>query len=574
MWTRARACFDFRFANEELETAFKESLDLPLLRTGTALCVCVPLSSLVIIVPSMLQESARHENTFTWQVGDPRTFYFSQIGGQFFLLLACSIIGGVRLRFAWLLRLNVEALVMAVCLTAILSSLWGGAWHVAVIFGQEPAMVWAEDTSGSEEFMVRYLTFTLTVCCLYLPIRIHVLWILHITATSGFVMMLAAAGSPAPSHVPDNLAFLVLFMIFSYQGARRNERFARERFLATHGLRKSQIQIQEQDVELSESLALARAMRSAAHVFCDIVVTLGHDGKVSGSIVALNSFFGTPMEGQLFANHVAADYQEPFAGLLKRASDTRVPQCMPVKLMVKYGRGDAQLFVVHTESKHAPWLLGIRNDEAAGAAGAPAPDAAGLADLDAAMPMVRSFDREREKDSPLSPVAPEFPQSEISFVLTTTTVQRSSLDAGTQTQAMDMHNRETREIGVATKMVWSDSAFVCMSCMKPPRLPGFVPRISAIRRRRRRSRSATANSECSSSSSEQVSRVSGESAPDWHQDLGDDFFLPSLLLLQDKMNEANADFDFESAPGEGGISESYSEIKPVCRSKARIMASV
>merc|ERR1740129_975503 len=137
----------------------------------------------------------------------------------------------------------------------------GNRWTLPVFFGTHPDKVWVGDARSASRSTALVLDMAITAVCLYLPIRSYMLPIMLVSGIVTYIVMLLIAPTPFDyyTHVRSTAALLVL-AIFAYQGARRNEKMVRQKWLADRTVENQRTQIQQQHAQVQGSLSLAESM--------------------------------------------------------------------------------------------------------------------------------------------------------------------------------------------------------------------------------------------------------------------------------------------------------------------------
>jgi len=349
---------DLRFSKKADEAAYKAMCELTLLRSASVACVVGLVVCLVPVSFTFFREIWREDDPFRWQVGDSRTLAYSATLGFVSMLLALLILLSLRQCFGLRRLWDWEAICLITFATSFAFYPFTYPAIASTMFGEDPVTVWAysPDLQLSEKHMLLTMDVALTAVYLYVPVRVHTLWIVPVCLLSTFAAYLFAVGFPNPISHASNFSMLVPLLLFSYQGRRRDEQHSRERWIAIQGLEESKVRETEQS-------SLARGMQSVAEILFDFVVTLGEDSRVLGSNKRRDLHFGTGLEGRLFADVVSASDQDRFDVCLSQASSLHSPQSVPVMLEPRGGPRAAQLLIVDTGRQHPRWLVGVRLDE-------------------------------------------------------------------------------------------------------------------------------------------------------------------------------------------------------------------
>jgi len=511
---RVLRSLDQRFKDASQERSFKESLEKQLLHNSLVLAGCFQFYAAVYLIPLLATVLSNADYPFKSEMSDPRTvhfsFYFAVIG----FLVSFQCLAMVRLKTQRLRAFDFERLAMFAILFLLVGLPHAMPWTLASSLNKDPVLVWqiepncAASTTLSPTQALVYMDAVITLVSLLLPIRTVTICILPISSIFSYVVMLAYSG-----HLDANFVIMIcMFAFFSFAGTWRLEQDRRRKWVAEEDLLKSLARVRTQDVELSESSLFANGMQRVAEVLCDFVIKLDADFRAWGGNGALESFCGFAVDGELFAELLNVTCRERFHALCKSAVEIHMPLCMPVTLQHRFGRREGQLLVLYTGGQTSPWLLGLRVDDAAGVP--PSPHYEHEA-LQVPLPVVVGATAYSERDRSLlgsldlsistDPRQLSGPwrlaataDSEdgsflgsLDFSVSEAPERRRRISSswnssvGTQTESMP-----SSEVGVATTMIWRQSAFHCTCCMKPP-LPSVMrqPPRTAGRSSRRSSRS-------------------------------------------------------------------------------------
>jgi len=343
---------DLRFPCVADEAAFKQSCHKqflwPLICAGSGAFV-----SLGLFFPRVyFDECHRQDAPFQWGANDPRTLYFATSFGT--MVLCISLVAACttdlctgRLGFiSWEHVTAVLATIMVLALYCI------SAWHAATVFGMETEKVWLHYTGHSEMLTVLAQVAVVTACCMYMPIRSCVLWVVNLTAGLSQPLCVMLLGTTYPQAILRVVSLAMCMHLMQFQGARRHERQRRDKWLA---LRR----VEEQSTELENAAMLARALQSMAGTLSDTILMLTSDLVVMDACDSYEAYFGKRVAGCKFTELLGDADRARFKELLKEASRVQVMQSMPAGLNLQFGTLTVQLCMLDTGGRLPKFIIGL-----------------------------------------------------------------------------------------------------------------------------------------------------------------------------------------------------------------------
>eukprot|EP00443_Scrippsiella_acuminata_P064674 CAMPEP_0115384128 /NCGR_PEP_ID=MMETSP0271-20121206/6947_1 /TAXON_ID=71861 /ORGANISM="Scrippsiella trochoidea, Strain CCMP3099" /LENGTH=476 /DNA_ID=CAMNT_0002807471 /DNA_START=126 /DNA_END=1553 /DNA_ORIENTATION=+ len=209
------------------------------------------------------------------------------------------------------------------------------AWHVASIYGEDPAEVWLHDLDGAQMNDVVIKIVVVSAVCLYIPVRTCVLWIVPTLASISHICASAYIQPHQSSLHLQAQCFMFFVFIFSVHGAMRNEKHVRERWLA---------------------IKRADQQESVAGAFRTVDCIIGPDTR-------LDAFFGKCVSGKKLSELIVVDDQARFLDTLLAATQSNEIQSVPVTLDLAFATIQVQLIVVDTQTQASHYLVGLHSVE-------------------------------------------------------------------------------------------------------------------------------------------------------------------------------------------------------------------
>mmetsp|Transcript_86310 Transcript_86310/g.217511 ORF Transcript_86310/g.217511 Transcript_86310/m.217511 type:complete len:840 (+) Transcript_86310:76-2595(+) len=347
---------DLRFSCAENEVAFKASIENQLLRPLIIAAFLGKLGVLASFVPNYMAERSRSDSPFQWELMDPRFLFFAVSGFTMILALLVNILAIARLVYGLFSSWSWEHIAAGVgvyvtCALFLLSS-----WHSSRLVGADPEKVWMHETRSSEMLTILSLVAQVMAVCMYMPIRVCILWIVPACASLVYIVVIALVGSPFPASMYKIALGLPAMCFFCYQGARRHERHIREKWLAMQ-------RIEEQDTELEDRASLARAFHEVAGTLCDIVVILRPDLTITDADTTHQAFFGQAINGHPFSGMLIEADRPRFEKALQEASESQSLQSLPASLDLPFATLCVQLVLVDTRGGNKRYLVGLHSVE-------------------------------------------------------------------------------------------------------------------------------------------------------------------------------------------------------------------
>lgn len=341
---------DLRFHQDEKEATFKKSLEPDLLRFGSVggLAGCLWALLCLVVRYGVESRASGEASPIELAADDPRTWYFVVL-----LTVAASFGGGgacllLRRRRGCLQVLDLEAIAMWTFLVGILLFQIGNRCVVAYLLGSRPQEVWLSgDARADESCSSIFAGGAVVYTGLFVPIRSHLLWALPAFTLGPAVVIRAAWGSPFHEAFPADLILVSLTSIAAVCCAWRNEQRSRSMWDATWYSQTS-----------PDNQTFASRMEDVAEALCDGVIKLDGRMRVWHASQKVENFFGSPVEGMLFTELLAAEDRGVFEALA-RESSTELPTFSPV------AKRQAMLLVVNTGQDLPRYLVGIKRERPA-----------------------------------------------------------------------------------------------------------------------------------------------------------------------------------------------------------------
>mmetsp|Transcript_99284 Transcript_99284/g.286480 ORF Transcript_99284/g.286480 Transcript_99284/m.286480 type:complete len:860 (+) Transcript_99284:103-2682(+) len=274
-------------------------------------------------------------------------------------------------------------LLLSSCMFAIVAScvkLWTGKWNVVtgeflvllislaitcrVCIGRQSNLQhWSERFADLERLhsddtnSLLSLDCTVTVVALSSSLRAHRFIFCVLSMWAAWVTTVSMWGTVTKNGLSFTLAVLAMIFGFSVWGSSRFERFIR-------GEWRQKRRLLEQEQQLNVQSALASSMQSIAERLCDLVVWLDADLLVVSNAVPVNSFFGRTIFGEAFADVILESDRERLSHALERASETQVPECLPVTLLGGAAQ-NVHLLITSTGATCPKYLIGVSVEQSA-----------------------------------------------------------------------------------------------------------------------------------------------------------------------------------------------------------------
>ena len=342
-WARS---VDLRFSHKEREAQFLHDQIPKLVRNGTILTTISLVACFAVWAPIFWSESQRQDNPFRLDAADPRTFVF------FMLLALCAstiiFLGPVVLRHkgfktAW----PWERLFMLPA--TLISSLhhFTDFWYVPLLYGLNPEGFWGvSDVRDSEMRGCITSIMQITAICMFMPIRVHVIWVVAAGSWVSYACFNMFMPSPFPDSSLANVGKFLILAVIACWSHYQQEKQIREKWVAQQDVLKSQ-----------GNMALLRGTH-------DIIIKLRQNLTITDSSAREASFLGQDMEGKLFTDLLSQqDDRDRFLKLLEQVAsqETQIPLSIQVSLVRNIGPMDVTLMVVSTGLQDPLYLIGIQS---------------------------------------------------------------------------------------------------------------------------------------------------------------------------------------------------------------------
>jgi len=311
---------------------------------------------LLFVFPIYNKEKGRDDVAFNWEGHDPRTSLLVCWLVLFGMCASIAIFSTLIMKGKMPHRRDgLEFSSVFLCWTSILCMIFYNPWSIAGAYGKEPGTVWASEMRGVEGSNLLAIDFVVTAVSLFIPIRVSMVWIIHLSVVLLLPARTVAFGSPFPDDSANRISIMIALTSFAYCGVWRNERSARIQWLSIQTqqgiVQEREIELSQQQIELEESSALARGMQSVLGGLCDVIFKLDSSSKVVGTNTACDYVFGCAMEGQVLTNAFVDDgCVLRFTSLLERASSSGLLQTMNATMCQQHTMQktcfDVQLFAV------------------------------------------------------------------------------------------------------------------------------------------------------------------------------------------------------------------------------------
>jgi len=323
----ARFCkkIDQRFpASDEYE--FKQSLE-------PSLACPIYVAAVVSLASSFWSQ---------WSLGididyaDP-LLLFRACKNMFMALLAISIVISVALR-GWIARrlcpINLEFLVVVVCIMGMTLNIIAASWYSAQLFGRDPIQTFGTEVGSAEINICLLTTIITTFCCLVMPIRTHLSCPLAIWGICIFYASTLATSSPYPGNIPYLMCCLCCVSGFSVFGGYRNESHIRNEWLGQRKIEKTT------DVSEKQRQAFSHLLNR----MCDCLLHLGSDFEITNPCPNLAAMLfrtnGKPLQGSRFCDCLASedDCERFVAALRSDISQAESSGIVPLHLRDAHSR--------------------------------------------------------------------------------------------------------------------------------------------------------------------------------------------------------------------------------------------
>jgi len=231
-FARCTAKLDLRFPCSQAEAAFKANYERQLVRTSIIVgCVYICVIAFTIIPPILATAS------------------FCSVWACFIVLVAVYVALGTAFVFwQWFLCLNWELFSVMVVVVSLVMLPFVSCWYMPKVFGYGHHTVLGDPEMSMVLTMVTILSVNFNLS----PIRSCVLWMPVVCANMTFVLAVLIAGSQVPEQVPKNFAILLILSVLGWWSAWRYEVHIREKWITRQELRKSQVVVDEQRLDIHE----------------------------------------------------------------------------------------------------------------------------------------------------------------------------------------------------------------------------------------------------------------------------------------------------------------------------------
>lgn len=193
----------------------------------------------------------------------------------------------------WLLPVNLECLVVTVACIGLTLLIGGGDWYTATYLGFDPYEQFGRDVSVSDFFILVYVNATSAACCLVMPVRSHLSWIVPTWGSCLFCAMTLIISSPHPRSLPIVWFSLCGLNALSVLGGVRNEARLRE-------------VVKQQGISEKQRQAFSHVLNR----FCDCLLQLGSDFTIMGPSQSFAAMLFlthvTTLQGTCFCDHFAS----------------------------------------------------------------------------------------------------------------------------------------------------------------------------------------------------------------------------------------------------------------------------
>eukprot|EP00928_Gymnodinium_smaydae_P073296 TRINITY_DN5652_c0_g1_i2.p1 TRINITY_DN5652_c0_g1~~TRINITY_DN5652_c0_g1_i2.p1 ORF type:complete len:628 (-),score=60.37 TRINITY_DN5652_c0_g1_i2:173-1951(-) len=300
---------DIRFADPQMEASFMQQAERSLMLSSgvVSMSLVAGYFSWILTFLSEEDDSDVPLELFSAFNDDPRRFVFWVYTlGIFVAPTIVSICVGFRLAFKRCSFLNVEYLMVAIITIPCLILPWANQWSAALLYGQDPNEVWAT-LPPAECIVVLAIEVLTTTICHHVPIRMVLKWIPPVCGFISFTVSMFYVGPQFPELRSTYMFLLSCSTISALTGAKRNERIARQEFLAQGQVSTKQNQLERQHKSVSRILDR----------LCDGLVQLGHDFTILEPSARLGALLlhkdWRRMEGSCFCDYIgSAEESESF----------------------------------------------------------------------------------------------------------------------------------------------------------------------------------------------------------------------------------------------------------------------
>jgi len=141
------------------------------------------------------------------------------------------------------------------CLIAL--SVWAAAmafggfdWYRAKLFGSDPQEIFDHDVEGSEAGLLLTLCVATVFCCLVVPIRSHLSWMLVAWNVCLYCGVTLAVSSPHPSKVPNYMALVCVLSAMSVLGGFRHAAQLRKEWMSAQKLTETLAAVEDLDATI------------------------------------------------------------------------------------------------------------------------------------------------------------------------------------------------------------------------------------------------------------------------------------------------------------------------------------
>jgi len=209
-------------------------------------------------------------------------------------------------------RVDLELVVVICVLAASPVILIGGRWHAASLFNRDPYEVFGALAASTESVNIMIVTGITTVCCVAVPIRSHLSWVLPTWAVCIFCALTMATSSPHPGALPVHLLLLCVLNSLLVFAGFQNERHLRKEWLAQRQVEK------HKDISEKQKHCFSHLLNR----LCDCLFQLGPNLEIMEPCPNLAAMLfltdGRPLQGSCFCDYLAREDQERFVAALGR----------------------------------------------------------------------------------------------------------------------------------------------------------------------------------------------------------------------------------------------------------------